>query len=212
MKSYKSYLLAAIAATIIPLLASCLSNDDDNNDNNTYRTLTPAEKSQTLFNIAGDYQGKAYFINNEEKNDSLDIQYTITAQDSVLAISDFDMKMLEQYSKIASGEYSRIVANAGKTELRVVLHPYYNPSFANGYYTLTHTCDQPITVKYNDGEKDHTIILTLGQVLDSYYVRYYSVAEYYQKRMQGNIIIKSLDVNGYKFDVNALIGFSGKQL
>lgn len=204
-----------MAAVILPSVTSCLGDDKDDS-NNTYRPLTQTEKDQIMFNIAGDYTAKAYFINTEQKDDSLNIHYTITAQDSALVINDFDMKMLEQYSKVVSERFSNIVAQAGKTELRLVLHPYYNNNFTIGLYSFTLTNDHPTTLTFNDGEKDHVIAITMAESLDYYSYpytnRYYSVAEYYNKKMQLNVIIKSLTVDGDKFDVNALIGVYAEYL
>lgn len=214
MKPLKSYLFAALAATLLPLLTSCLSDNDD--DVVTYRALTQQEKSTILFNMAGDYSGKAFFINNEQKDDSLVINYSISSSDSVLTITDFDMKMLEQPAKIGSEAMSQIVGNAGKTQLRLVLHPYFNTAIGEGYYTFTYSNDNPTTHTYNDGETDHSIAITMAASVDINLPggirRYYSMGEYYKKKMQMNLVFKSLMVDGQQFSINAIVVVSATQL
>ena len=210
--------MAALMATIIlPTVTSCLDNDNDDNSNTTpSRSLTDSEKSIIMSNVAGDYEGKLYYINMEQKEDSIDIHYTITASDSVLCINDFDFKTLQRVTLTWGEEPSQTVGSAGQAAFKLVLHPYYNEYLTAGDYTFNYSYDTPLSFIYNDGEKDHSIIITMTQYVDFIYtyetLRYYNFVEYYSKLMQGNIIIKSVTVDGVQANVNTVLGFNGKKL
>ena len=217
MKTIRFYLMAALmAAIILPSVTSCLDSKDDDNNSTPARSLTDSEKSIIMSIIAGDYEGKLYYIKTDQKEDSIYIHYTITASDSVLRINDFDFKTLERPLLTWGEEASKTAAQAGLGVIELVLHPYYNQYFSAGDYTFNYSFDKPFYFNFNDGEKDHSIVMTLGQYVDYMYayetLRYYNFVEYYSKQMQGNLIIKSMNVDGLQANVNTVLGFNGKKL
>ena len=216
MKKIRTYLTAALmAAVILPSATSCLGDDNDD-DNTPSRELTASEKSIIMLNVDGSYEGKLYYVNNEQKEDSIDIHYTINATDSVLRISDFDFKTLERASLTWGEELSKTVGKAGQAAIELVLHPYYNQYLTAGDYTFNYSNEHPTSAVYTEEEKEHTVQMTMGQYVDYVYMyetlRYSNFIEYYSSMMQGNLIIKSLTVDGVKADVNTVLGFKGKKI
>ena len=58
--------------SVIPftIKGESISKDDDNNSTPA-RSLTDSEKSIIMSNIAGDYEGKLYYIKTDQKEDSI---------------------------------------------------------------------------------------------------------------------------------------------
>lgn len=87
---------------ILSLLAVCLlfvgftSCSDDDNDGYKYEALTKAQRAEQLRDMAGDYTGWVHYNKNDytSKYDSAAVTATLTAEDSLLSISNLPVRIV----------------------------------------------------------------------------------------------------------------------
>ena len=230
MKTLKSKLMAlACAVFAIASLASCLNTSDSGS---SYNAPSQTEKNQACALMTGSYAGKTYYYKglSESKIDSATINFSIT--DTTLVIRNFPVSGLANY--ISNTSAKEIVAQAGTTIFRGMLHmysassltsgsgnyyefsmvPQYNvASSSAGYvYTTSVTFDATTTdAMGNEQTASHT--LDINYSVSSYtsngYI--YSIAGFNSatKRFQGNVTITSAKLDGVEYSMPVAFGYYG---
>lgn len=202
---------------IIGLCAtSCLS--DDGNDNNNYAPLTQEQKAAQIKAMSGLYNGWIYYINDTTNmNDSTSISWEVTPNDSALTIFNFPVKILANgISRVSDSR--KILMEGGTESVSAILHPYANTSNTSGLYTFwffPRDFKMEFTTEYEG--KDYDVSVEFTDEMSAYTTdwtsssRFYAYGEYYESKMMGYLLIKSVKVGENSFTTGRATLVYGKK-
>ncbi|MBO4315929.1 MAG: DUF4840 domain-containing protein [Prevotella sp.] len=214
MKRFTLYIMSI--AIVAFAFSSCLKDDDNNTVAN--RVLTQSEKVKSLIESQGAYTGKLYYYNNSSQSDSIDIHWTVSGSDSILTITDFPISAFSN-SAYTDATTTDLLKNSPTKELSFTLHGYYNSGFDGGFYSFTlapNITGVIITPDDEESGKDNTINISYANYLQDYTIYgqtiyTYPICEYFEKKMQGYVLIDKLMVNSNTVNVNKAYYFYGKK-
>ena len=203
-------LLLACCLAVSTSFTSCINDNDNNSDNGHY--FTKAERAIALTAIEGNYQSniKWYTDASNSKVDSMKTSFSIA--DSTLSMP-FPVSILYKY--VPSADSSAVKA-ASPVTFTATIHPYYSISTSNynsywlngsyGYYFIP---DKPLTFTANNNQ--YKIEFYTDTYMSFVYSVIYPICEYYNKKLNGYILIKSITVNGNSINANTPIGIIGNK-
>ncbi|MBP5386787.1 MAG: DUF4840 domain-containing protein [Prevotella sp.] len=191
---------------IVGLCATSCLSDDGNDNNNNYTPLTQEQKAAQMKAMSGLYSGWIYYINDTTNTkDSTSISWELTSNDSTLTIFRFPVKVLA--NGISRASDARKILMASETEsVSAILHPYANTVNINGYYTFLffpRDFKMEFTTEYED--KVYDVKVEFADEMSAYTTDwtsssyYYAYGEYYENKMQGYLLIKSVKVGDNSF-------------
>lgn len=200
--------IVTLLAIVTISVSSCIKDNDDYKY--TTRVLTQQEKLKSLLAAQGSYTGHLYYINNSFKDDSLEINWTIMGNDSIITIHDFPISAFSNSVHTDSTTLNKL-KNAPTVELSFTLHAYFQTNFDDGFYTFnmtpntTGTFPTPdeISIKFASYFQEYNIY---GQT-----IYYYPICEYLDNQIQGRILISELTINDKPITVNNSYLFYGKK-
>ena len=189
-------------------LPSCLGDDDEDN---SQKDLTESQRKMYLTAIDGNYKGKAYFINNENKLDSIDMAWSVNGHDSTAVVYEFPVELLAEY--LHEGISARDWLLAGKKrDVHFSIHPAFTSTedIANKEYAYYFIPDN-FVLKYKEGNIEYT--LGFGNYLKIDNIVYSPVCAYSEnkQRFSGNIIVNSISSGVMPYGLDAIFWLSGKK-
>ena len=210
MKNLKKAILVLFCSILAATtFTSCLS-DDNNGNNSNIVTLTSAQRMQTLQALAGDYSGYLYFYNGT-KNDSVEIDWTVTASDSTFTSLSFPISFL-QNSVSTNSAVKDAITNAGRQTLigsvntyAQASNTYWNQSY---YFYLMTPANKTLKFNYNGKACEITFA---DYMASSSYGYLYPQIQYYNKKSSINFVIKSVKVGDDQIDVNTVFQAVGSK-
>ena len=214
MKQFRFFtMLMLFVAAMGFTMTSCLS---DNDDDNKSKALTPAQKAAMMAEMAGDYNGYIYFVNDSSRLDSILVHSSLNASDSLFTIYDFPYRALTP--GIADENLRDIITNAGEGIFKDVLQLYSNTSTDKGFYTflaLPLTADQLERTFHYDG-KEHVIKLNYASQITNYSIYgatqvYYPMGEFYKNEIIVYILFNTIEVDGDNRTLNRVLYYYGKK-
>ena len=214
MKRLTLYIMSI--AIVAFTFSSCIKDDDNNTV--TYRILTQSEKVKSLIESQGAYTGKLYYYNNSSQSDSIDIHWTVSGSDSILTITDFPISAFSN-SAYTDDATTTLLKNAPTRELTFTLHGYYNTGFDGGFYSFTlapNITGVIINPDKTEDDKGNNITISYANYIQDYTVYgqsiyTYPICEYFDKKMQGYILVEKLTVNNTTVTVGKAYYFYGKK-
>ena len=215
MKQFRFFTMLMLCVAAMGFtMTSCLSDTDD--DSNKVKPLTPADKAAMIAEMAGEYNGYIYFVNDSSRMDSILVHSAVTASDSLFTIYDFPYKALTP--GIADETLRDIITNAGEGIFKDVLQFYANTSKDKGFYTfmaLPLTADQ-LERTFNYDGKEHTIKLKYAAQIANYNIYgassiYYPCGEFYKNEMIVYILFNTIEVDGDVRTLNRVLYYYGKK-
>lgn len=215
MKQFRFFTMLMLCVAAMGFtMTSCLSDNDD--DKNKVTPLTTAEKAAMIADMAGEYSGYLYFVNDSSRIDSILVHSSVTAADSLFTIYDFPYKALTP--GIADENLRDIITNAGEGIFKDVLQFYANTSTEKGFYTfmaLPLTADQ-LERTFNYNGKEHVIKLKYAAQIANYNIYgmssiYYPVGEFYKNELIVYILFNTIEVDGDTRTLNRVLYYYGKK-
>lgn len=214
MQTLKKSFIMLTCLALTASISSCLNDDNDNDIK--YADLTPTQKAAQIHEMAGQYTGHIYVLNDTTlKTDSIPCQWYINGSDSSLVVSDFPVS-IASYGLRNEGARKMLKA-ASSRPLRVTLHPYSNTAFDQGYYTFTATPDNnklSFVTEYE--EKTHNVEIEFAsQMFSSSYTgvsaTLYAIGEYYKQEMNTYILIKGIKIDDATYTTGTPTYIYGKK-
>ena len=214
MQTLKKSFIMLTCLALTASISSCLNDDNDNDIK--YADLTPTQKAAQTNEMAGQYAGHIYVLNDTTmKRDSIPCQWRINASDSSLTVSTFPVSIASYGLKNEGAR--NIIKAAGTRPLRVILHPYSNTAFDQGYYTFTVVPDNykfSFTTEYE--EKAHNVEIEFAyQLFSSSYTgissTLYAVGEYYKQEMNAYFLIKGIKIDDATYNTGTPTYIYGKK-
>ena len=215
MKEMRNLLMLTLCMAVMGLsMASCLSDDDNKT---TIKTLSPAEKSAMMANMAGLYSGQLFFMNDSARVDSVEVSCSVSAADSVFTVYDFPYEILT--CGISSESVRNVLSIAGDGIFRDVLHFYVNNVDLQDYYTFRAipNSENELQKTFTDSdEKQHSIRVKFSNQVTNVTpygmtAVYYPIGEYRANKILVYILLGEIDVDGTKLTLNRVIYFYGKK-
>ncbi len=211
----RNLLMLTLCMTVVGLsMTSCLSDDDNKN---TIKTLTPAEKSAMMANMAGLYNGHLFFVNDSARVDSVEVSCSVSAPDSVFTVYDFPYEILS--CGVSTESVRNVLSIAGDGIFRDVLHFYVNNVDLQDYYTFwaIPNSENELQKTFTDSdEKQHSIKVKFSnQVTNTtpygMTAIYYPIGEYRANKILVYILLGEIEVDGITTTLNRVIYFYGNK-
>lgn len=212
MKS-KILMLLCLICTVFAT-TSCLN---DNNDRPSYVPLTPDQKHALCIETNGTYQGYYYFLKEGEKNKADSAQITFTVNDSTLIMNNYPVKSLGAYIQDANAK--SIIANAPAASLKFAFNGYEitngaTASAGNHYsiWMIPGDSNLKFTTSYTAEDKTHTIVIQFASVMQYYNSLYYAMAGYQNRKLQANVIVKEVAIDGNAYSIQTAFGLHANKI
>ena len=88
MKQYRFFTMLMLCVAAMGFtMTSCLSDTDA--DSNKVKPLTPADKAAMIAEMAGEYNGYIYFVNDSSRLDSILVHSAVTASGPTATIPNW---------------------------------------------------------------------------------------------------------------------------
>lgn len=196
MKHLRSaaFVLSLIIAA--PIFTSCLGDDDNNNDS-TVELLTPDQKRQAIYLMAGNYSSTLSYTDGSTTTITWNV-----GTDSAIVATPFPMKTLVNALSTSHPEASTILGNASTQKLEGVIHPLYSYSST----IVSYVKYSPITFTVGEGDNQHQVTITPADQLSVSGTTTASYAYYANSQMQVNILLNKVTIDDVDFSLQG--GFS----
>ncbi|MBO4659614.1 MAG: DUF4840 domain-containing protein [Prevotella sp.] len=210
MKKTRYFMMLMLLMAVVGIsMTSCLSDADNNNKN----VLSPAEKSAMITEMAGEYSGHIYFINDSARVDSI-LTYAGVTTDSLFTIHNFPYEAL--IPGVQQESMREVLSHAGQAIFQEAIRFYISNVDQKGLYTfwaLPLTEDQ-LAKKINyDGTEHEIKVKFSGTVLNAnlYTQVYYPCGEFYKNEIIVYVLLDSIVVDKETWSVNRVLFFHGKK-
>lgn len=210
----KNFFITLVSLAAITLsMTSCLGDDVKEQK---YHQLTLEDKTKVMSAITGQYSGNLLFFNSSQKKDSIATQWAMRADTTMTVI--YPVSFLSHYCNSVKPEIKEALTKAPVQTLTLqgylpvyVTEQSWESYWAAGHYEMS-LIPKPQTLSFSSEGHDFELKMVTSTYLTFAGYSYAPVAQYYNKEMQGFILLESLKVDGTVYSIGIPTAISGKKM